>query len=374
VEPLQTVAIPLPLTYWWRWEGESVAPKTLLLFFDALGAYLAPEQEDYLLRAATAPEREDFRQFVESGLLRFLRPVTMHDPEAAAMFNRGLGEALDRIDLDALKQTEQDSLRVDVSPARYHLPREEWGLELLELISGSRMGEEALPDVASEMVDRLVAAGVAEAHELRGSYNGRYLDVVPSIRDLIHGLHAEMLRMYAVSDGFALEPVQLTLTGFLDSGPRMIESAAFNDTLLRDTQLTLPKLAGVPIADIVQYRQENGQAYRAYMTDVRRFAREISSQSAAERSSEFAARAADLRDVAADLARHTRLTWSGRAIGASFSVAGIGWAAASGEDTVGPVVAGLGAAIASLWPSGNDPYVGPVRYLFGVNDAFFGRA
>lgn len=114
--------------------------------------------------------------------------------------------------------------------------------------------------------------------------------------------------------------------------------------VVSDLQQVSFDLSTIPLDEVLDFRAQHGEAYRAYARDLRSFVRGVSTADPADRESAFADRREALGDAAAELNRHMRSAW--RRPMASFGL-GIGGAAVA-LVAGNPVPAGIGFASALL--------------------------
>jgi hypothetical protein len=123
-------------------------------------------------------------------------------------------------------------------------------------------------------------------------------------------------------------------------------------------------LSGVPLDEILAFREDHGREYRRYSANVRRFAHELAAIPGAERADAFTRRREELADAAADLRRLSR-TWFRRPL-ASVAVGGTGaaWYGTHGvwEGAIFALLAGLVGA------AGKPKFESSFSYLFAVRD------
>lgn len=126
-------------------------------------------------------------------------------------------------------------------------------------------------------------------------------------------------------------------------------------------------LGAIPLNDILDFRRENGQLYRAYARELRQFVLSLSLLSEHERELAVAERRAELDDRAQELQRLGRSALGRPAVGLLLGVTGAAWTLVHGGDPVGGVL-GLGAALGTWTRPGPGPVGAAYTYVFKARD------
>ena len=144
-------------------------------------------------------------------------------------------------------------------------------------------------------------------------------------------------------------------------------SPSIGDIVSFDMAMVGVDLGGVPIEEVLDFRQKHYSQYRHYTLSVRKFARELSLMPVEERQLSFEQRQEELDEAARALRLLGRATWKKPA---SFGLrfAGAAWSLMSGD----PIGAFLSVASALL---GNKPAqegeVGVYSYLFSARQDLY---
>jgi hypothetical protein len=318
----------------WRF-GERI--KTLLLFFDGVALlvprYMRDRPEEIEPFLATPLKKE--------GLLRILEPESVVDKSAA----RELGAALGPI----LKSGALSKLKKDRTA--FHE------------LSLSRLGAYGDPGITEAIIKELKSQGLA-----RKSQDGVSIPMHPMVRNLILVLLAQILR----SKGNALV---LELSPTTD-WPQIVEALAellslpmmpsAGRVITFDLETVAPDLTKVPLDEVLDFRRQHIQEYRAYSRAVRTFVREVSLTTARDRSKAFQERQGELRDLAADLKNRSRKIWR-KPAAVGLTAAGAAWICKP-NDILGALLAGGVAAIGALPERSHE--TGAYTYLFSAQQRF----
>ena len=318
----------------WRF-GERI--KTLLLFFDGVAllvpAYMRERPEEIEPFLATPLK--------EAGLLRILEPETLVDRSAA----QELGAALSPI----LKSGILSTLKKD-------------GTAFHEL-SLSRLGAYGDPEVTETIIKELKSQGLASKSE-----DGVSIPMHPMVRNLVLVLLAQILRSRGERLGIELSPttdwpqIVDALAEFL-SLPIMPSAGR---VVTFDLDTVAPDLSKVPLDEVLDFRQQHLQEYRAYTRAVRRFVRELSLLTTKQRLAALEERQNELRDLSADLKNRSRKIWK-KPAAFLISATGAAWTLKTGNP-IGAFLAITGAAIGAL-PEGSRE-AGAYTFLFSANQRF----
>jgi hypothetical protein len=301
--------------YWSPESSDTV--KSLLLFFDGI-ALLTP---DYMVDRPFQADPVLAEPLADKGLLHILSPEKLVS-ESIANDLAGLFEGL-------LQGKAFDAL----------------GDEPFAEISQSRLGLDVSPDLMEPLMVRLEQHGLAKP-----SQDGVSRPVNRAIRAMVLGTLSQLLRGPGEQLGYALQPVAAAGRGYGSTVPgflRLLDREPMptaGHVVVSDLQQVSFDLSTIPLDEVLDFREQHGEAYRAYARDLRAFVRSVSTADPVARDEAFADRREALSDAAADLNRHMRTAW--RRPMASFGL-GIGGAAVtlvSGN----PIPAGIGFASALL--------------------------
>ncbi len=263
----------------WGW-GEGDVVKSLLLFFDGI-ALLAPE---YIEDRVFEVDPVLAEPLADKGLLHILSPETMVSESIA----NDLAELLDGL-------LSSDAL--DLSRG-----------EPFGEISRSQLGLEVSPDLMSPLVASLEKRGLIKQSEHESM---RWIN--RSLRAIVLGTLGQLLRGPGEQLGYALQPIttdgyESTVYGLLRLLDREPLPTA-GHVVVSDLQQVSFDLSAIPLDEVLDFRAQHGDAYRAYARDLRGFVRSVSTVDPADRESAFADRREALGDAAADLNRHMRTAW-----------------------------------------------------------------
>lgn len=254
--------------------------KNLLVFFDGV-ALLDPE---YMIERPRYIDPALVEGLQEHGLLHILEPETLIDRPAAEALATQLG--------DVIASGALDHLAWDASP--------------FEELSRSRMGSVADQGLAGMLVEELEARSLARPTE-----DGLSIPMHPFVRNLVLVLLSQLLRPAGRRAGLDLCPA--TDRPSIHSGlsellrlPAMPTAAHVVDL---DLQVVGVDLASVPLNELLEFRSEQADGYRAYARDVRKFMRELAVIPDEERPGALDDRAAEIADRARRLQETSRRWW-----------------------------------------------------------------
>ena len=337
---LKDTAYYYPAPYWLAGEGDWI--KSLLLFFDEV-AILLP---DYMRGRQRDADPSLAGPLEEQGLLRVLEPNEWIDAEVV--------EKLAEIMTDLLAEGVFDGL-----------PEADYFAEL----SQSRIGYGADVDLAEFLVDEFRLRGLA-----RGSEDGVSIPLHPTVRTTILVILGQLARYPGLRRGMAVHPatnLAKAATDLLDALSR--ESMPSCEGVVRlDLEPVTLDLSTVPLEEVLQLREDQGDAHKAYMHSLQGFLVELGRISdPAERKSVLQERSQEIADLAHDNRRSV-----GRLVGKSLAswsmgIAGAVWAFKAG-DVLGATLGALG--LGSGLVPGSAGTAGAYSYLFAVTSAFGRRA
>lgn len=299
--------------HWGAYEGDSI--KSLLLFFDGI-AVLTP---DYMTERVFQADPTLAEPLADKGLLHVLSPEQLVDESIATDVANLLEGLLSAGSLDSLRD------------------------ETFAEISSSRLGLQAAPELIAPLMRVLIDRGMAKPSE-----DGVSMPVRRSIRTLVLGTLAQLLRGPGEKLGFALQPIGGG--GYTSAVPgllRLLDREPLptaGHVVVSDLQQVSFDLSSVPLDEVLDFREQHGQEYRAYARELRAFVRSVSTADPTTRDEAFADRREALGDAAADLNRHMRAAWRRPMASFGLGIGGAAVALASGD----PIPAGIGFASALL--------------------------
>jgi hypothetical protein len=209
-------------------------------------------------------------------------------------------------------------------------------------LSRSRMGWDADVELATMLIDELVARGLA-----RPSEDGVSVPLHPAVRETILVILAQLARAAGHRAGLSLQPVTMcpdaieALTSTLELKP--LPSAGH--VIALDLHTVAVDLGTVPLDEVLSFRDENGALFRAYMRRLRKFVSQIAViENSADRTRALADRQEELRDEAQRLEDTSRVAFNRSAVGFGLTIAGSTWTGMT-ADPIGAALALAGLAI-----------------------------
>jgi len=317
----------------WR---DSDWAKNLILFFDGI-ALLVPE---YM---ADKPFRADpalATGLQEAGLLKVLEPERFMDREATEKLAEAMVELLASGVLDLLVDTQTE----------FHE------------LSYSRLGSSVDEGLARMILEELQARQLARASE-----DGFSIPMHPMVRALILILLAHLLKPAGRAQGLDLSPAtdRPEIHNALSEVLGLPSLPSAGHVVSTDLQTVGIDLTSVPIEDVLAFRKENGQHYRAYARELRSFLREVGGVPEDERPSLLADRTQEIRDRAADLQNIGKQAWH-RPARFALGAAGAVWNVVSGDPLGGLLALGTISGRSKHSPQEAEAY----SYLFRARGTF----
>ena len=325
-----------PAPYWRS--AESGWIKSLLLFFDEV-AVLLP---DYMYGRHRDADFTLVEPLEERGLLQVLEPKEWVDQEAT--------ESLAEIVVGLLRNGAFDDL-----------PESSYYAEL----SQSRIGYGADVDLADSLVDELQAKNLA-----RPSEDGVSVPLHPAIRTTILVILAQLARVSGPKHGKTIHPATNEARAVADfvqtlSRERM---PTYDKVIKLDLEPVTFDLTPVPLDDVLQFRTEHQNAYRAYMRDLQGFMCELANiDDPDEREIVLLERRQEIADTAHDIQRSTRKALGKNLASWFLGIAGGVWSCTSG-DPIGLVLTAV-SAVPGLVPDGSKN-VSAYSYIFDAHRNF----
>jgi hypothetical protein len=307
--------------------------KSLALFFDDV-ALLVP---DYMRERPLALDPAIAEPLQDAGLLRILSPERLVGQDATEMLATAMTDVI-------------------ASGALDDLPRH----GRFEELSWSRMGGAADPELARMIYEELQKRGLA-----RPSEDGASIPMHGMVRSLYLVLLAQILREAGPSLGAELSPatdrpqIQQALVELLNL-PAAEPGAGTVVSL--DLQVVGPDLDPVPLDDVLAFRAEHGDEYRAYARRLRDVVHVLATTPAEEHDRVLADRREEVRE-AGDALRRGPLKTLGGVAGIGLGIAGGVISALTGNVLAGAL--GAGAAASGAATLSGQPTT-PYSYLFAM--------
>lgn len=225
-------------------------------------------------------------------------------------------------------------------------------------LSYSRLGGYGDEGLANMIIEELKIRGLA-----RDSEDGVSIPMHPAVRSLILVLLAQILRPKGRELGLDLSPAtdRPDVVQALKELLSLPNQPSSGDVVASDLLTVGVDLRAVPIDEIVEYRQQNLAAYRAYRQSLRRFLRDLSGMDDDARLEAMDARQAEIEDLASDVRRTSRQAWR-RPASLALGLAGAAWAFAG--DPLSAALAGAGAVV-GFGPNGHRN-ISAYSYLFSA--------
>ena len=325
-----------PEPYWSSEDSSWI--KSLLLFFDDV-AILLP---NYMYGRHVDADPTLAEPLEDRGLLRVLEPNDWIDREITGKLAEVVAELLTNGTFDDLRKT-----------------------DYFAELSQSRIGYGADVKLAGSLVEELQAKGLA-----RPSEDGVSIPLHPDVRTTILAVLAQLARIAGKKHELAIHPVTNNSEAVMDLVRTLSrESMPSRDKVIKlDLEPVTFDLASIPLDDVLQFRTEHQDAYRAYMRDLRRFIAELADiDNPDERESALLKRRQEVADAAHDIQRSTRLALGKDLRSWSLGIAGSVWSAATG-DPIGLALTAAG-VISGIVP-GVPERVSAYSYLFAANRTF----
>ncbi len=326
---LPEVAYYYSETFWTISEVDTLKP--LLLFFDRL-AILLPR---YMRGRPAAVDPVLSGPLEERGLLTILEPETFVDQIATesladAMVTLITSGAFDELD----------------KPAYY------------AELSRSRMGWNADVELSDMLVEELKARDLA-----RDSEDGVSIPLHPVVRTTVLVILSMLARSAGRRHGLDLHPVTAQYGRAQDviDTLKLSKMPSAGHVVSLDLTTVGLDLSSVPLDEILAFRQEHGEGYRAYARNLRDFIVQLGSLPPSERERALHDRREELLDKSYRLQRLAMRNWRKPLAGFSLGIAGAAWTAATGD--VPAALLGLGAAIVGVLPEQQEGAIGAYSYL-----------
>ncbi|MBF6618798.1 MAG: hypothetical protein ITG02_01025, partial [Patulibacter sp.] len=231
-------------------------------------------------------------------------------------------------------------------------------------LSMSRLGFGGDAELAAMIFEELHSRGLAKDSE-----DGVSVPLHATVRNLVLVLLSQILREAGSSHGLSLHPVtdRLDVHTALGDIVGVSSPAGRNDIITADLEFVAPDLSAVPVDEMLDFRRQHGDHYRAYSRALRDLTRDLEKEDPDVRASMIANRKEALSDAADDLRRRSRREFVTRVS------LGIGILAGVAGALEGSVVSGAIAAASStgaLAVSARAQVPDPHSYLFAMKREF----
>ena len=307
-KPLSSTEHPEIAFYYpnWIWCSDN-AIKNLLLFFDGV-ALLVPE---YMKERPEQIVPEIATPLLDANLLHLLEPEKMVDKE----MTEKLAEALtDIITSGVLDPFAREQTR-------------------FQELSYSRLGGYGDAGLACMIIEELKVRGLA-----RDSEDGVSVPLHPKVRLLVLVLLSQILPPQGANFGLALEPAtdRLEWVEALRDFFSLSSQPSAGNVVATDLETVGVDLSLVPLDEVLSFRTEHLEDYRAYRRSVKKFVRYLSLLPEDDRAGELGDRIGEIKDRAEVLNRRALKAWS-RPVSFGFGLAGVGWSVVA-NDLIGGIL------------------------------------
>ena len=290
---LPDIAYYYPEPYWA--ESEIDWLKTVLLFFDGVAVLLprlSPQHGPW--RGRLDPVLGE--PLLDAHLLHILEPEDIIDQEVADQFGSFLTELITAGAFDNLRREDK-----------------------FEWLSGSRMAASVDTRLAEMLIDELgkqglvqkVTASVVERQDDEQRSDRFSVLMHGAVRQIVLTFWAQALRQPAARRGLGLRPITSEL-GFVNNFRNLLASPRMpteGDIVNFDLEQVSLDLSTVPLIDVLEFREQYGSDYRAYMRSLRQFMYNLRGLSGVEFRQAFQDRRDELSDSADRLRRVARRHW-----------------------------------------------------------------
>lgn len=278
----------------------------------------------------------------ERGLLHVLEPKDWLDQETAARLADIIVEMLTNGAFDGLAE-----------PSHF------------AELSQSRIGYAADVELGSFLVGELQKRGLAKASE-----DGVSIPLHPTVRTTILVILGQLSRSVGVRRGMTIHPTSNYAPAVSDLIQTLSMQAmpSRHHVVQLDLEPVAFDLSSIPLEDVLQFRREHQDAYRAYMRDLRGFMVELAGvDEGADRELLLRERRQEISDQAHDLQRTTRRAFQKNLAAWSLGLTGGAWSLSTG-DPIGLALSAIG-FIPGFVSTGNDK-VCAYTYIFAVGKSF----
>ena len=320
--------------------------KSMLLFFDGAAVLVAKNDRKILVSG----QEETVYPLQEAGLLHILDPGDVIDRDVATALTNFVLE-IATIDQDELLQGLDPERRVALLRSRWLGPK-----------PLTREEHDASQMVWEEMRRRGYASRIMRD-------NSVYLD--PGAWAAILAFLAQALRPAGRSLGLDLLPATdnpKLLSGFriVFDRARWDPTISMADVVALDLEKVALDLSGVPIVDLLEFRQQHGGEYQRYASNVRTFAQEVALTPEVGRAALLQDRRNELAAEADRLVHVARTWWRQPMASVSVGLAGAVLAGTHGDWGAATVSLLAGIVGAGARPDRTSVY----SYLFHTGSRF----
>ena len=171
-------------------------------------------------------------------------------------------------------------------------------------LSQSRMGYGVDLDLANFLVEELQARGLAKPSE-----DGVSIPLHPTVRTTILVTLGQLSRNCGQKRGMIIHPTTNDVGAVMDLVRTLsMESMPSRQSVVQlDLEPVTFDLSSIPLDDVLQFRKEYQNSYKAYMRDLRGFMTELADIDQPEdRESALLIRRQEIADMAHDIQRSTR--------------------------------------------------------------------
>ncbi len=339
----------------WIWPtASSDQMKSMLLFFDGIALALPSSLADRVV------ERDPVlaQPLMDRGLLTNFEPEARLDRESANLLAGTLTELL--------------------SDNRFN----EWINGEKRLITGAHWASALAPEAAATFTQELerrglIAGGMDENELVYMDQPARLLVLTVFVKVLEACVRRstnvrlqpvteddDLARQYWHTSDLYLQSISGDDRGW-NSGLADENYPAVGGTarvVARDLEAVGVDLSSAPLDEVLDFRRQQGQHYRAYARSLRQFLTDSQSLTGREHKAALILREQEIADMAADLRRQGRQAFGRSSVIMALSLAGAAWTAALG-DPIGAVLA-TATAFAGIKPQATP--VTSYSYLFAA--------
>ena len=278
----------------------------------------------------------------DRGLLRVLEPNEWVDEEVAGKLAEIVVELLTNGTFDDLPKTER-----------------------FAELSNSRIRYGSDVKLTGFLIDELQARGLA-----RPSEDGVSIPLHPDVRTTILVVLAQLSRVAGRKRGMTIHPVTTSPKAVADLVATLSRKSmpSRGKVIELDLEPVAFDLTDIPLDDVLQFRAEHQDAYRAYMRDLRGFMSELAEiDNPDEREGALLTRRQEIADAAHEIQRSARQTLRKDLTSCSLGIVGGVWSAAN-NDPIGVALSAAG-VISGIVARAPKP-VSAYTYLFAANRTF----
>jgi hypothetical protein len=328
----------------WIWERSSIDfMKSMLLFFDGLTLALPSDL------AARMVDRDPIlaTPLAERGLLINFDPTITLDSASAERLAAALYEFLEQNPMTPIRGGGMPITGSHWGDDALMRTSSHWGHDRVGQLSRSHWGASSARERTVSMLERaFIERGLA----IRDPHGGGLFRMNLWVRMLVLTLFAQALRttlgqrginLHLATDSDDVVDGMASVLGF-DSRVDAMNPLQLNNDL-SDVGVDL---SAVPLDEVLSFREENGQHYRAYAKGLRDLLASLAQAAPIERQQILQERKNDIRDQASDLRHLSRRAFGTQTATLLLSLAGAAWTLHTG-DPIGAILAGASAGLAA---------------------------